>query len=575
MAIRMRFFTFGFLGLLAIAHAAAQNPPVYPLPDAVRIPWNAPNPEPFGKSLAAECTGDRVDDVVVARGRSAYLVHAPRLYGGASLIASDVDDFDRWPAPEPGAADSVVLASTSRGIRRAAWVPAQIGSPGYVVVEDVAGLEQHPARFVRCQDLDGVSGEELVLVAPDGLAIEIWQPSDQVYERIARFDAAGSVHSLHVLQWDEAADGLELAVVSSAGLHVYSPLAPEPPLFSDLRAVSEPASTVLRSASEDRLAWLIVGTIAGERLLVVSGRTGSQPPMSLGWQLKPVGLAALTLDLDDQPELLISQRFNHYLPILFQRTSTSVPPGEGPYTSYDPWTALVPVLITANEQSFAENRAHPAVADFDRDGDFDAWFPILSTEEGIFCPGVAIDGCSTSLKITAASRYVQAPEMQPPTQVEFELELGLPDGYALPTDANALEFLVWRRALSQTSYTFLTRGTQALASPTHPGTLTIYANESVDELGQFEALYVLQIRLVGPGGVAGPFSMFTISGSAFGYQDALLEGVGCTAQGFGFSPWGPQAFGIENVWSPREAENIGGIVPRPRPPGENTPPSSP
>jgi len=534
---------------------------------------------PCSLSLAGEFTGDRVADVITLSGEDALLVHAPALYGGVTVLASDVTDIEHWDGPASDR-ESVLLGSLTAGVRIATWYATSQGAPGDCVIEEIDGLENVRARRLCRLDADGDGDPEIAVCGADGASVAIYGAFGATFaDDPCTFATAGTVRDLAGLEWDTTLAGDELAVLSTAGLEVLTAIDVDlaTACFTDLRPGADPLMAIVRDdPSRHRVAWITSGAAPGERVFVVSDSRGSEPASSLGSTMIPVALVAAQMTSEAPSVIFASHTFNHTLSMCLPDPLATPPttPTYAPTPAQLSFIALAPAEWT----SFETNVAEPAIADFDNDGDMDLWFPLADHGDGVVYPSPTYSECAQRPLLTGAVRNdARDPSVLIDLTLTFEAPASAPSG-----SVDTLEYLIWRRASSNSVATLVAMSESSTTAG--EATVALPLDEALDAEDQFFSRYYVQSRFVGPSYV-GPFATHSVSGN----QSDLLADIqanggdqwSCTPIQFVFPPFdsngGGETAANPFACSPAAlqpfAESIGGVIPRPRPPssGSTTP----
>lgn len=518
------------------------------------------------KTAVGEFTGDSVADVVALCDGTAVLTHAPALYGGTISLAENVSDLERWPGVG-GARDQVLLASTTQGLRLARW-DGGATPDGVVSVAAVGGLANYTALHVALLDLDGDGDLEIATTSSNGFEVSIWGYDGGAFgESPLVFSALGEVADIAALEWSSSNEGRELAVLSSAGLEVLADDGGElVASFTHSRSCTHPLLSVVPDLpSRERAAWIADGVLTGERVLVLSDVRGSEPDLSLGSSIPVVGISAMHLAPGVPPTLMVSHEHNHTLGMLLANPAAT-PPTTGTYSTGVEALAYLALVNDTPLDSFSSNGAVPAVTDFDNDGDEDIWLPVVSRSEGLLLPSVAISVCDRQPVVHATQRVSDIGLGSTTITLGFTLA----DIDPAPS-IDTLEYWLWRVDSSGNSLAVEQSGTMAAPGGDCDLECTLAVELDLEE--RFDDRYVLQARLRGASYV-GPYGSWSISGNVTNYLDDLLYNRACpnTANFYWFESFEPQGNESAVSIAATVAENIGGVIPRPRPPsGEPTP----
>ncbi len=557
LALFSSFVLFGSLHTQAQVH--------YP-PERVSTPSGDFDGGRCTKSAVGDFTGDCVADVVVLSEANAVLTHAPSLYGGTLTLAGNVSDLERWPANGDDR-DSVLLASTTQGLRIARWEGGATPE-GVVTLTAVSGLGDLAARHVTVLDLDGDGDLEIATTALNARDVSVFGFDGAAFgDTPLLFSAAGEIADIAALQWSPENEGQELAVLSSAGLEVLSDAGGElATRFEHLRPCTYPLLSVIRELpSRERAAWIADGVLPNERVLIVSDVRGSEPDLSFGTFIPVVGMSALSLAPNAPPALMVSHEHNHTLGMLIANPGAT-PPTTCTYSSAAGALAYIALVNDTPLDPFPTNGAVPAIADFDNDGDEDIWMPIVSRAEGVLLPSVAIAACDRRPIVYDAERVSDIGA----GVTTFWLSFTSADFEPAPS-VDTLEYRLWR--VNETGSALGIEASGALAAPGGECVLEHTLAVQLDVEERFNERFVLQARLRGENYV-GPFGSWSISGNVNQFAFDLMHNRACADAGNFYSFATSQRQGVKLAASApaTAAENIGGVIPRPRPPsGEPTP----
>jgi hypothetical protein len=361
----------------------AQNPPrfqgeeyrrAWPLVDDLQL---------FGRSLAAELTGDGRIDALVAKGDELFLIYGLRLYGVIVPLQSPtsepvrVVDFDLVRVAADDSLQVLVLTETSLECWR--YLPE-----GTWTQQTIESLEWSGAKRVRAADWDGDGLQDVVGVAADERSIlRLRQESDGSF--LAGPTLTGSVALGEVEVIDPALDGLPLLAAAVADGIELIPLDGGPRSRHSVGA----AAGALTGLKNGELAWLDAPEPETEQVLHVLQSDGTlEPPMTLGMDLQALAVASGDMDGDLLPDVWVSHSYSHEDPLFFHRGV-----GEGStarFSIYDPDVLLLPLI----ENSWEENRdcrAEPLVVDADGDGDLDLAIGVESSDEHLLVINPVVD----------------------------------------------------------------------------------------------------------------------------------------------------------------------------------------
>lgn len=554
--------------LLAARLAAAhpQAPLLYP-PERVAMPAPLLHAAgSCGRSIAGDFTADRTADVVSLCAGDAYLTHAPALYGGAQWIAAHVADFDVWR--HAGAdRDSLLIASTAHPLRLATWAASSSAPAGAVEVTPFAGPTNSHASQVAAFDADGDGDLEIAIASPDGAVVSIWGCDGDGWEESPRtFTPAATLRRLAAIEWDTSLEGRELALLSDAGLQVIS--ASDCALgvthFDDLRPTASSAFAVWRDdpAARQRAAWIVHHTSGGGALVVSDGR-GSEPAVALGAALSVQGMTAAPLAPGLRSALFVSHSYNHTLGLLLPSPSAQ-PPLTATYSLAPGAHAFLALVTNDPSQGFTANRAQPLVEDFDNDGDLDLWMPLVTTQESVTYPAELINACLLRPRLTDAKRTADTLGSQVSFELDFELPLELN-----PAGLDALEIAV--QAVNTAGVPVQTVQHTTVALNGLFATVTVAVPATVEPDESFNRRFVAVVRFVGPSRVT-PYGAFSITGNVFDWIDDLADRGCVTSETFFYFETARAEAKHTALATVPAAENIGGVIPKPRPPpGGGTP----
>ncbi|MCC6408842.1 MAG: hypothetical protein IT453_16890 [Planctomycetes bacterium] len=334
----------------------------------------------FGRVAVADLGADLIQDLVVEADDAVGIV-----FGGAFaqsyLRLTTPNRAQGAPAfaVVRGASGDRVALATSTGLQMWSldlhdWAFGKV-SYSHTVCADAASLS--------AADVDGDGDDDLVGLSSAGTtAFVAYNASGSFSAAPTTFSVGGVGRAIQPLKWDNTA-GLELAVLRSDGLRVFTSGGTALDSLFAGSTGPEGLLTVLHDRLRDRAAWFEVS--GGVSLLRVCGRNAagapvSEPALSFGSVLQPTGLASFDGNFDERPDLVVTHRFSHYEIVLQHLPIDILPSRTGSYSFVEQdgvW--LLPAADLAGtpppvETSNATSNAWPAAADLDGDLDIDIAF---------------------------------------------------------------------------------------------------------------------------------------------------------------------------------------------------------
>ncbi len=424
-----------FVGSAALARQTPQNPPqTYPIldPDAsYKYAIKGLGIDPgavFQTAHAARINDDPRADVVVMRGTSPVVFVNPATWDAALRVPLEGSSAAILPGTAEGQDEIVV--TTAAGLR-GAWRDSSASFATRTIGAD--GLWAG-AEWIATAQLDGAAGADLYGVRNDvgfaGVLLSDGSSAgDGFHDEVIIPLQAYPVR--HGTAADLDGNGLRsLAFTSGAGLHVYH----ENGVFDAFSGGSLGRAVTIDSETPGKecIVWIAQVTGLGDVLYIIDD-TGISDPVELGGA-GLIGLRAVDLDHDGDDDLVGSVTRSHDLVVYWNVDGTFA-------------SDALSVLAVGETGPAADNRATPAAADFDGDGDVDLFHPIQSAEDAFVWNNTHLPSSQTTPQLGAPTlfNFVARDPDDDHTLWDGYLQLELHDAPTVPFGATHLELFIWRK----------------------------------------------------------------------------------------------------------------------------------
>lgn len=508
----------------------------------------------FGRAVHGEFNGDGIEDIVQVRAGRACLLFNPRVHSAVLDLGVEVADIAVLPAGNPVAAGrDALLATTADGLVRI-WIQ---GYGTAVSALEPESSDWRHARCVRVADLDGDGLDDALGVDATGEALLLALGAGLDIGATAVVPVASVLTRVEPLQWIPG-DEMEVAALGADALQVLD-LAGI--VIAQIPTVpSYGAMAVLRDAEGDQVAWM-ADAGGGSQFLMVADKNQplGETPLFAG-PLNAVGLASADLETpleaDGDGDLFIAHRFSHWSLLALNQSHSPQVPGAVTSFGYDPLQLAGVAVIDELEADDLDllTIAEPLLADFDGDGDFDA-YQALETKQKVTILDAPITPAAArnAVDVTAVGYGGVDPELG------WLVGLELQGPAVLPEAATHVELQIWRLPTPEQ------KEVQSNAVANYRIELAewpLYANFHLPEFSTvFVAHYEVTARMIGAGlggdvAVGYPLWRGTIHSN---------PGLALTESGtLMLYEEGPASFedGGEGGGGP-EPKVIGGVAPRP------------
>ncbi len=333
----------------------------------------------FGRTDSGDYDSDGHLDALGLEGDRAFVLYR----AGTTFALTPLPGVARGACTLRGASTRIALA-TDAGLEVLAF-DAQLGA---LTGQAVLGGDWAGALDLRAFDADGDGESEVYGIRADRSGLIVARQVAGVWTSQSGPGASGALRDVVALQWDGDA-ALELALLTDTGVYVHDDN------FTLLRSWSSAyAGGALARVSQagqalDRLAWISDYAPPQLQWLRTLSADGSFEHVDLG-ALDAYALVSADFDADGDSDLLIAPRHGEALLWLENLRSAGQP--ACPTFVVTPATARV---FELPEQPLGapqlEQRAWPAVADFDADGDFDLLIGVEATRSVLTRLGDWID----------------------------------------------------------------------------------------------------------------------------------------------------------------------------------------